>query len=121
MDVRGTSATTSQSMSVTATAAPKADFTFSPAAPRFGQEVFFNASASTAAPGHRIVAYDWDFGTNRCGTGLTVAKRYDIDLIPPGSVTGDTVAFNVTLTVTDDTFAPSGVGVVTKPVQLLVP
>jgi len=121
MDDRGTSATTSQSISVTATAAPKADFTFSPVAPRFGQEVFFNASASTAAPNHRIVAYDWDFGTNRFGTGLTVAKRYDIDLIPPGSVTGDTASFNVTLTVTDDTFAPSGVGVVTKPVQLLVP
>ena len=53
---------------VTATAAPKADFTFSPSGPRFGQEVFFNASASTAAPGHRIVAYDWDFGTDRIGT-----------------------------------------------------
>ena len=110
-----------QPTSVTATAAPKADFTFSPTEPRFGQEVFFNAAASTAAPGHKIVAYDWDFGTGRTGIGLTVAKRYDIDLIPPGAVTGDEASFNVTLTVTDDTFAPSGVGVVTKAVKIKVP
>ncbi|MCC6990724.1 MAG: PKD domain-containing protein [Acidobacteria bacterium] len=120
-DLRGQSATTPLPVVVTTTAAPKAEFTFSPAVPRFGQEVFFNAAASTAAPGHRIVAYDWDFGTGRKGTGLTVAKRYDIDLIPPGSVTGEDVAFNVTLTVTDDTFAPAGVGVVTKAVTIKVP
>ena len=120
-DDRGTSSTLSQPISVTATAAPKADFTFSPTEPRFGQEVFFNAAASTAAPGHKIVAYDWDFGTGRTGIGLTVAKRYDIDLIPPGAVTGDEASFNVTLTVTDDTFAPSGVGVVTKAVKIKVP
>ncbi len=120
-DFRGGSATLSKPVTVTATAAPRAEFTFSPTEPRFGQEVFFNAAASTAAPGHRIVAYDWDFGTNRFGTGLTVAKRYDIDLIPPGAVTGDSVSFNVTLTVTDDTFSPGGVGVITKAVQLKVP
>jgi len=120
-DDRGTSATTSQPITVTATAAPKAEFTFSPAAPFFGQQVFFNAAASTAAAGRRIVSYDWDFGTGREGVGLTIAKRYDIDLIPPGAVTGDEATFNVTLTVTDDTFAPSGVGVVTKPVKIKVP
>lgn len=120
-DDRGTSATTSQSVVVTASPAPKAEFTFSPTEPRFGQQVFFNAAASTAGPGRRIVAYDWDFGTGRTGTGLTVAKRYDIDLIPPGSVTGDEASFNVTLTVTDDTFAPSGVGVITKAVSIKVP
>lgn len=120
-DVRGRSATTSQPVTVTATAAPKAEFTFSPSEPRFGQQVFFNASASTAAPGHAIVGYDWDFGTGRMGSGQTIAKRYDLDLIPPGAVTGDEVTFNVTLTVTDDTFAPTGVAVVTKPVKIKVP
>jgi len=120
-DDRGATATRSQSVSVAATAAPKAEFTFSPAAPRFGQEVFFNAAASTAAPGHRIVSYDWDFGTNRFGNGQTIAKRYDIDRIPPGAVTGDAVTFNVTLTVTDDTFSPTGVGVVTRPISIIVP
>jgi len=121
VDDRGASATTSLPVTVTQTAAPKAEFTFSPTEPRFGQEVFFNASASTAAAGHRIVSYDWDFGTNRFGSGLTIAKRYDIDRIPPGAVTGDQVTFNVTLTVTDDTFAPTGVGVITKPVTIVVP
>ncbi len=121
VDDRGASATISQPVVVTASAPPKAEFTFSPTEPRFGQEVFFNAAASTAAPGRKIVAYDWDFGTGRTGSGLTVAKRYDIDLIPPGAVTGDEASFNVTLTVTDDTFAPSGVGVVTKAVKIKVP
>lgn len=120
-DDRGLSATTSQSVTVSATPAPKAEFTFSPAEPRFGQQVFFNAAASTAAPGFRLVSFDWDFGTGRGGSGLTVAKRYDIDLIPPGAVTGDEATFNVTLTVSDDTFSPSGVGVVTKPVKIKVP
>jgi PKD repeat protein len=120
-DFRGGSATTAQTITVTATPGPKAEFTFSPSEPRFGQEVFFNAAASTSAPGHKIVAYDWDFGTGRTGIGMTVAKRYDIDLIPPGAVTGDSAVFNVTLTVTDDTFAPTGVGVVTKPVTIRVP
>jgi PKD domain len=120
-DERGKSATITQTVTVTATAAPKAEFTFSPAAPFFGQEVFFNAAASTAAAGHKIVSYDWDFGTGRTGVGLTVAKRYDIDLIPPGAVTGATATFNVTLTVHDDTFAPTGVGVITKPVAIKVP
>lgn len=120
-DDRGGSATTSQSITVTATPAPKAEFTFSPTEPRFGQQVFFNAAASTAAPGFRIVSYDWDFGTGRGGNGQTIAKRYDIDLIPPGAVTGDEATFNVTLTVSDDTFSPGGVGVVTKPVKIKVP
>jgi PKD repeat protein len=120
-DDRGTSSTTSQPVSVTATPAPKAEFTFSPTAPRFGQQVFFNAAASTAAPGFSLVSYDWDFGTGRGGNGLTVAKRYDIDLIPPGAVTGDEATFNVTLTVSDNTFSPTGVGVVTKPVRITVP
>lgn len=120
-DVRGGSSTVAQSVSVTATDPPKADFTFSPAEPRFGQEVFFNASGSTAAPGFIIVSYEWDFGTGRGGSGRTVAKRYDVDLIPPGAVPGDDVTFNVTLSVADNTFSPTGVGVVTKAVKIKVP
>lgn len=120
-DVRGRSATRTDAVTVTASPAPTAAFTFSPTEPRFGQQVFFNAAASTAGAGRRLVAYDWDFGTGRTGTGMTVAKGYDIDLIPPGAVSGDTVTFNVTLTVHDDTFAPTGVGVVTSPVAIKVP
>lgn len=120
-DVGGLSATAVQAVTVTQTARPTASFTFSPAAPRFGQAVFFNAAASTAAPGHRLVAYDWDFGTGRAGYGLTVSKTYDIDLIPPGAISGDEITFNVTLTVTDDTFQPTGTGVVMNPVKVKVP
>lgn len=122
-DVRGLSRTRylDPALSVTASPAPTAAFTFSPTEPRFGQQVFFNAAASTAGGGRRLVAYDWDFGTGRTGTGMTVAKGYGPDLIPPGAVSGDTVTFNVTLTVHDDTFAPTGVGVVTTPVAIKVP
>lgn len=120
-DVRGRSATATQVVTVNQTERPKAAFTFSPAAPRFGQPVFFNASSSTAAPGHRLVAYDWDFGTGRHGEGITVSKTYDIDLIPPGAVTGEEITFNVTLLVTDDTFQPTGQGVVMNPVKIKVP
>lgn len=108
-------------VNVVQTARPTASFTFSPAAPRFGQVVFFNAAASTAAPGHRLVAYDWDFGTGREGYGVSVSKTYDIDLIPPGAISGDEITFNVTLTVTDDTFQPTGTGVVMNPVKIKVP
>ena len=53
--------------------------------------VFFNAATSVAAPGRRIVSYDWDFGTGRTASGVSVSKGYDT----AGSYT-------VTLTVTDD-------------------
>jgi PKD repeat protein len=120
-DIRGRSATTAQAISVAQTPRPIPVFTFSPAAPRFGQPVFFNAAASTAAAGHRIVDYSWDFGTGRTGSGMTVQKTYDIDLIPPGAITGEDITFNVTLTITDDTFQPTGVGVLTQPVKIKVP
>lgn len=120
-DIRGDSSTVSQSVTVTLTEPPTAAFAYSPAEPRFGQEVFFNASASMAAPGFVIVSYEWDFGTGRGGSGRTVAKRYGTDLIPPGAVSGDDVTFNVTLTVADNTFSPTGVGTVTQAVKVKVP
>jgi PKD repeat protein len=119
IDARGGSATSSQSITVGALEAPKAAFEFSPSDPRFGQPVFFNATASTAPAGHRIVAYDWDFGTGRTGEGMTVAKTYGADLIPPGAASGSSIEFKVTLTVTDDTF--SAKGVLTKSISIKVP
>lgn len=110
IDVRGQSATTAQSIVVEQTAAPKADFVFSPSAPLVSQQIFFNASASTAAPGHKIVSYDWDFGSGRTATGLTVAKGYE---------TAGT--YRVTLVVTDDTFSPGGTATVTKDVTVRTP
>ncbi len=70
---------------------PTAAFAFSPSTPTPGQLIFFNASASTAGPGRRIVSYRWDFGSGRTGEGITVSKGYDT----PG-------VYVVTLTVTDD-------------------
>ena len=106
-DGRNQTTVTAQTVTVVATERPKADFVFSPTAPLPGQDIFFNAAASTSAPGHRIVAYDWDFGSGRTGSGMTVAKRYDT----AGS-------YSVTLRVSDDTFQPTGVGVVTKTVRV---
>jgi hypothetical protein len=108
-------------VSVSPTDPPKAEFTYSPTDPRFGQEVFFNASSSSAAAGQTIVYYDWDFGTGRGGQGRTVSKRYGTDLIPPGAISGDEVTFIVTLTVSDSTFSPTGVATTSKPVKIVVP
>jgi PKD repeat protein len=90
-DARGQSAQTSQVVAVTGGTPPTATFVFSPTAPRSGQQIFFTAEASRAAPGRRIVSYDWNFGSGRTANGVTVAKQYDT----PGS-------YVVTLTVTDD-------------------
>ena len=88
---RGVKASSSQFVTVTASADPTASFTVSPAAPAVSQSVFFNASASKAVPGRSLVAYDWTFGDGATGSGVTVSRRYD----RLGS-------FTVTLTVTDD-------------------
>jgi PKD repeat protein len=92
-DDRGQSAQTSQSLTVTAGTPPTASFVFSPTQPRTSQPIFFTAEASRAANGRRIIAYDWNFGSGRTGSGITVSKQYD---------TAGT--YVVTLTVTDDAF-----------------
>jgi PKD repeat protein len=90
-DVRGASSTIAQPLTVGFAVAPTASFTFSPTTIAPGQTIFFNAEASRAAAGRRIVSYDWDFGSGRNGTGVTTSKGYNT----PGTYT-------VTLTVTDD-------------------
>jgi PKD repeat protein len=95
-DDRGQSAQTTQNLTIAGGTPPTAAFVFSPTAPRIGQQIFFNAAASTAGNGRRLISYDWDFGSGRTGTGVTVAKQYD----SPG-------AYVVTLTVVDDAFQQS--------------
>ena len=90
-DGGGASATTSRTVTVQALARPTADFSFSPVSPSASQDIFFTAEKATAAAGRRLVSYDWDFGSGRLGTGMTIVKRYDT----PAS-------YVVTLTVTDD-------------------
>lgn len=90
-NINGQTASVSQTVAVGASTAPTASFTFSPTAPRTSQDIFFSAEGSRAASGRRIVAYDWNFGSGRTGSGVTTSKRYDT----AGS-------YVVTLTVTDD-------------------
>lgn len=78
---------------------PSAIFAFSPAAPKGGQSVSFNGSASNDPDGS-ITAYTWDFGDGHVGSGSIVAHTY--------SITADT-AFIVTLTVTDNLGAKNSV------------
>ena len=90
-DDRGQSASLSKAVAVSTSANPKADFVSSPSSPVAGQQVFFNAAASTAATGRTIVRYDWDYGSGRQDSGILVWQIYS----QPGS-------YAVTLTVTDD-------------------
>lgn len=90
-DAYGRTATAMQNVSVNPGLDPTASFTFSPTDPLPGATVFFNASASRAAPGRRIVSYRWDFGNGGTGSGSTASRVY------PTIGT-----YTVTLTVTDD-------------------
>jgi chitodextrinase len=95
IDPFGRQASISKSVTVTAGATPTAAFVFSPTAPRVGQSVNFNASASRAPAGASIVSYTWDFGdgTPRQTTGSPVI----------GKVYGTAATYTVTLVVTDST------------------
>jgi chitodextrinase len=94
----GRSATTSSSISVGAGVNPTASFVFSPTDPLPGTRVFFNATASRAAPGRSIVSYSWDFGDGTSGSGVQASHLYPA----LGS-------FTVTLVVTDDAGRTSSV------------
>jgi PKD repeat protein len=94
-DDAGRTATAAQTVTV-GTGNPTADFTFNPSAPRSGQLVTFDASATQAATGRTIVSYSWSFGDGGSGSGQTVQHAF---ILPPGSTAAQT--FNVLLTVTD--------------------
>jgi len=72
--------------------APIADFTFTPAQPRVGERVIFDASASTDSDG-QIVRYEWDF--NNDGKPDAVGKIVEWVFTSAGD-------FSVKLTVTDN-------------------
>jgi PKD repeat protein len=103
-DSRGASNTSAQTIEVQGGTPPTAAFTFSPNPALAGQLINFNASASRAATGRRIVRYDWDFGSGRFDSGVQVTKGYE---------TAGT--YNVTLNVTDDA---GNVGTVTQSVTV---
>ena len=88
-------------LSIGASADPTASFVTSPAAPKVGANVGFNASASKGAGSSRITTYIWDFGdaspvvttadpiTNH---QFTVAGSFTVTL----KVVDDSGHFNVT-------------------------
>ena len=84
LDDLGQKATKSSSVTVTTPSgsggggggALAANFTFSPSTPGLNQDVFFNATGSTAASGHSIVSYTWDFGDGNSGSGMTTTHQY---------------------------------------------
>jgi len=91
-DNRGAQTVSIKSVTVTPPTAPTTvDFTFSPTPAVVDQTIFFNASASRAAPGRTLVSYEWDFGKGTTGSGVTVGKAYDTE-----------GTYTVTLKVTDD-------------------
>lgn len=92
-DQYGRTASAAQQVTVGAGANPTAVFVFSPSSPRAHQTIAFNASASAAAAGRRIVSYTWDFGDGRGPRGGGSAINYSY---------GSVGSYNVTLVVTDD-------------------
>jgi PKD repeat protein len=91
-DAFGRSRSTSQSITVGVGSLPSANFIFSPSAPRVGQAVNFNASASTSSGG-RITSYAWDFGD---GTPIVTVGDATISHAFTAAAT-----YNITLVVTD--------------------
>ncbi len=81
--------TGSTTKSVQVYAVPVAAFTFSPAAPKVGDTVSFDATSSSDADG-TIVSYAWAFGDVNSGSGATATHAY-----------ASAATFSVTLTVTD--------------------
>ncbi len=72
-----TSTSTTSTTTTTIPIPPTSKFLFSPISPVAGVDrVFFDGSDSTAAPGRRIVNYDWNFGDGNTGDGPTPDHLY---------------------------------------------
>jgi DNA-binding beta-propeller fold protein YncE len=79
-----------QSLAITPDQAPTASFTDTPAAA--GSPTTFDASASTASPGHSVQLYDWSFGDGSSEETTTPSTRH---------VYATAKSYTATLTVTD--------------------
>jgi PKD repeat protein len=90
-DLQGSTAFVTHSVTVGQGQLPTATFEFSPAGPVVGAPIHFNATGSTAAPGHVITAFAWNFGDGTLGSGPLVDHTYT-----------QSGTYTVTLKVTDD-------------------
>ncbi|HEU69045.1 MAG TPA: PKD domain-containing protein, partial [Candidatus Acetothermia bacterium] len=103
-DNRGAMDTTARTVTVgTPNQPPTASFTFTPTNPDPGQNVVFNAAASSDPDG-TIVSYAWSFGDGTTGTGINITKAY-----------ASAGTYTVTLTVTDNLGAT---GTTTRTIQV---
>jgi hypothetical protein len=117
-DAFGRTASTTHVIILGQGAAPTASFSVSPKDPTPNQSVSFNASTSTAAPGHSIVSYTWDFGD---GSPIVVTSSPQVTkpLRGPGAPGyGQIGTYTVTLIVTDET---GKTGVITQSVAVAFP
>lgn len=90
-DLVGRTNKASQTVTVGQGQLPTAAFVTSPAAPIVNQTINFNASGSTAEPGHHITDFSWNFGDGTLGSGVLTTHAYT-----------QTGTYTVTLKVTDD-------------------
>ncbi|MDH5780885.1 MAG: PKD domain-containing protein, partial [Candidatus Bathyarchaeota archaeon] len=91
-------------------APPVASFTYLPHTPTIGENITFDASASSDPDG-TIESYAWDFDDGNTGTGVTTTHAY---------TTADT--YDITLTVTDnDTLTDTTTSEITVYLQLQPP
>lgn len=75
-----------------------------------GQSLIYDGSASTAADGAELIAYDWDFGDGLTGSGPRVEHVY----VQPG-------LYNVMLTVTDERDLTDTVGIQVRVDETAIP
>lgn len=75
-DAYNRSAEATRTVAVAAGTPPAASFVVSPIPATDGERVFFDASASTAAAGRRLVSYEWNFGDGGVGSGVTTSHVY---------------------------------------------
>jgi PKD repeat protein len=99
-DSTGRTGTTTKSVTVGTGLLPTANFTFSPAAPTTGANVFFDATVSTTPPGRTVANYEWNFGDGSPILSGSNEARPSHRYNAPGTYT-------VTLTITDSNGAKS--------------
>lgn len=75
-DAFNRSADATRTVTVAAGTPPVASFAVSPVPATVGARVFFDASASTASSGRRLVSHAWNFGDGATGTGAATSHVY---------------------------------------------
>jgi PKD repeat protein len=91
-DNKGGTATTSQTVHVTAVTLTEPAIVVSPESPSSGQQVFFTSTTTIGSNGHRIVGYTWNFGDGSpTATGQSTSHTFAVEGV-----------YNVLLTITDD-------------------